>query len=209
MNKFARNRDADGELVPPDVTVVFVHAVNPFGFHHDRRVNEDNIDLNRNFLTPEKFDMAWSRDPNFAGYVEADPYFNPQEVSENTYVNDIVNVRNIVMAGKHEINCLMQPFTNNLFHNHAFLLHIEVVKMGFGNMKRALVSGNYWKPKGLGFGGRKLSKSAEALVGIVRDNSLGVFSEHPEAFISIDVHTGLGPQGMPEMLHKCAYVLTS
>jgi predicted deacylase len=30
--------------------LVLVHAVNPFGFSHLRRVNEDNIDLNRNFL---------------------------------------------------------------------------------------------------------------------------------------------------------------
>ena len=31
------------------VAVVFVHAVNPHGFSHGRRVNEDNVDLNRNF----------------------------------------------------------------------------------------------------------------------------------------------------------------
>ncbi len=31
-------------------SLVFVHAVNPFGFSHLRRVNEDNIDLNRNFI---------------------------------------------------------------------------------------------------------------------------------------------------------------
>ena len=31
------------------VPVAFVHAVNPFGFSHGRRVNEDNVDLNRNF----------------------------------------------------------------------------------------------------------------------------------------------------------------
>jgi hypothetical protein len=29
--------------------VLFVHAVNPYGFSHLRRVNEDNVDLNRNF----------------------------------------------------------------------------------------------------------------------------------------------------------------
>jgi hypothetical protein len=62
-------------------------------------------------------------------------------------------------------------------------------------MKRALVSGNYWKPRGVGFGGKKMSKSAETLVRIVRDDLLRVFSEHPEAFVTIDVHTGLGPQG--------------
>jgi hypothetical protein len=31
------------------VSVAFVHAVNPYGFSHGRRVNEDNVDLNRNF----------------------------------------------------------------------------------------------------------------------------------------------------------------
>lgn len=30
--------------------IVLVHAVNPFGFAHLRRTNEDNIDLNRNFI---------------------------------------------------------------------------------------------------------------------------------------------------------------
>lgn len=31
------------------VRVVLVHALNPYGFAHDRRVNEDNVDVNRNF----------------------------------------------------------------------------------------------------------------------------------------------------------------
>ena len=34
----------------PDTAMVHVHAVNPYGFSHWRRVNEDNIDLNRNFV---------------------------------------------------------------------------------------------------------------------------------------------------------------
>jgi len=38
-----------GDL-PPGVAVLLVHAVNPFGFAWQRRVNEDNVDLNRNFI---------------------------------------------------------------------------------------------------------------------------------------------------------------
>jgi len=38
-------RAADDARVP----IAFVHAVNPFGFSRGRRVNEDNVDLNRNF----------------------------------------------------------------------------------------------------------------------------------------------------------------
>ena len=36
--------------LPDDLSIVLVHAMNPYGFSHDRRVNEDNVDLNRNFL---------------------------------------------------------------------------------------------------------------------------------------------------------------
>jgi hypothetical protein len=36
--------------LPDDVALVFVHAVNPWGFAWLRRVNEDNVDVNRNFL---------------------------------------------------------------------------------------------------------------------------------------------------------------
>ena len=42
----------DGGLaaeVPAHTGVLLVHALNPFGFAYLRRVNEDNIDLNRNF----------------------------------------------------------------------------------------------------------------------------------------------------------------
>jgi hypothetical protein len=37
-------------VLRPDVGVVLVHALNPFGFSHVCRVNELNVDLNRNFI---------------------------------------------------------------------------------------------------------------------------------------------------------------
>lgn len=44
--------------------VLFVHALNPYGFSHLRRANEDNVDLNRNFR-----DHAEAAPAN-AGYAE-------------------------------------------------------------------------------------------------------------------------------------------
>jgi Protein of unknown function (DUF2817) len=41
---------------PDDVRVVLLHAFNPYGFSWVRRVNEDNVDLNRNFID-------WSQPP--------------------------------------------------------------------------------------------------------------------------------------------------
>ena len=32
------------------IALLMIHAVNPYGFSHLRRVNEDNVDLNRNFI---------------------------------------------------------------------------------------------------------------------------------------------------------------
>lgn len=34
----------------PDLAIVHVHALNPYGFEYGRRVNENNVDLNRNFI---------------------------------------------------------------------------------------------------------------------------------------------------------------
>lgn len=40
---------------PPDgAAIVFIHALNPFGFAWRRRFNEENVDLNRNFLLAEQ-----------------------------------------------------------------------------------------------------------------------------------------------------------
>ena len=47
-----------------DSALVLVHANNPHGFAHQRRVNEDNIDLNRNFID---FD---TETPDSPGYAE-------------------------------------------------------------------------------------------------------------------------------------------
>ena len=37
------------EVLASGVRVVLLHALNPYGFSHLRRTNEDNVDLNRNF----------------------------------------------------------------------------------------------------------------------------------------------------------------
>lgn len=34
--------------LPPELAVLIIHALNPWGFSHQRRVNEDGVDLNRN-----------------------------------------------------------------------------------------------------------------------------------------------------------------
>ena len=54
------------------IAVLFVHAVNPHGFSHGRRVNEDNVDLNRNFR-----DFGKPLPPN-PDYAEVHPLLLPE-----------------------------------------------------------------------------------------------------------------------------------
>jgi hypothetical protein len=54
------------------VRLVFIHALNPYGFAERRRWNEDGVDLNRNFLLSNE---SFSGSP--AEYRSLDPFFNP------------------------------------------------------------------------------------------------------------------------------------
>jgi predicted deacylase len=58
----------------PNVRIILVHALNPFGFSHVRRTDEDNIDLNRNFLV-----AGDSYGGSAPAYRHLDSWLNPQE----------------------------------------------------------------------------------------------------------------------------------
>jgi hypothetical protein len=63
-------------------------------------------------------------------------------------------------------------------------------------VKKALVSGNYRKSTGLGYGGVKLSKSAKNVIELLQNEKIGLIkSDAPGSLVMIDVHTGLGPSG--------------
>jgi hypothetical protein len=61
-----------GIAIAPGTALVLVHAVNPWGYAHLRRVNENNVDLNRNcLLAGERYEGA----PD--AYRRLDPLLNP------------------------------------------------------------------------------------------------------------------------------------
>ena len=61
--------------IGPDTAVVFIHAVNPYGFAHLSRTNENNVDLNRNFIDHN------SHNPKDELYQELHPIICPAELS--------------------------------------------------------------------------------------------------------------------------------
>jgi hypothetical protein len=71
-----------GAAPPSDARLVMIHALNPFGFAWNRRVNEDNVDINRSFIdhahppaNPGYDELAEAialRDISEAGFARAD-----------------------------------------------------------------------------------------------------------------------------------------
>ncbi len=63
---------SDPPAMAPNCALVLVHALNPWGFAHIRRVNENNVDLNRNFLAAGEHRTGM---PPL--YATLDPLLNP------------------------------------------------------------------------------------------------------------------------------------
>lgn len=64
--------------LPPGVAILAIHAINPHGFAWTRRVTEDNVDLNRNFLDHSQ------PHPDNAGYRELAGIVTPAEWTPTT-----------------------------------------------------------------------------------------------------------------------------
>ena len=58
--------------IPKGTAIILIHAVNPYGFSWTRRVNEDNVDLNRNFV-----DHSGANYPENDLFQELYPYAVP------------------------------------------------------------------------------------------------------------------------------------
>jgi len=85
-----------------DMKVVLVHGHNPHGFAWLRRVNEDNVDLNRNYV-----DFSEPQDPN-EYYLEVRDLVLPEEFGEESEAamqawiseNGVDNYQKAVMSGQ-------------------------------------------------------------------------------------------------------------
>ena len=67
----SRRRLRGARRSTPAYASCFLHALNPYGFSHLRRTNEDNVDLNRNFR-----DFSTLPPPN-AAYAEVHGFMVP------------------------------------------------------------------------------------------------------------------------------------
>ncbi len=85
MDEFAPRLD------PGNTGLLLVHAINAYGMKHHRRYNENNVDLNRNFIWDEVFDPQVNPD-----YEPLRPMLNPERPIANLFASDVTFVSRLV-----------------------------------------------------------------------------------------------------------------
>jgi hypothetical protein len=90
-----------------DSAIVLVHILNPYGMAWLRRVNENNVDLNRNFL---------GADEEFSGapddYAALEPFLNPVSVSPLT---DLFKLRALGKIARYGMSALRQTIAGGQY----------------------------------------------------------------------------------------------
>jgi hypothetical protein len=84
--------------LPADTAILFVHAINPYGFSHVRRVTEDNVDLNRNFV-----DHGNAKPAN-PGYDTLRDFICPKEWTEESERKNLAALH--AYASEHGVDAL-------------------------------------------------------------------------------------------------------
>jgi hypothetical protein len=138
--------------------VLYVHALNPYGFSHLRRTTHENVDLNRNF---HDFQAPL---PANAGYAELHPLLFPA-----TWPPDAASDQ---------------------------ALADWIARRGPAAYQAAISSGQYDFPQGMYFGGREATWSNRTLREVLR-----VHGRRAGRVAWIDIHTGLGPNGVGERIY--------
>ena len=139
------------------VTVLHIHALNPYGFSHLRRVTQENVDLNRNF-----HDFSQPLPVN-EGYRRAHPLLLPEQ-----WPPDAAN------------QAAVQAF---------------IEREGLPAWQAAVSGGQYEFADGLFYGGRAPTWSNQTLRRVLAEHAA-----HTRQIAWIDLHTGLGPNGVGERI---------
>jgi hypothetical protein len=142
------------------VAVLYIHALNPHGFSHVRRVTHENVDLNRNF---QDFGQPLPQNPAYA------------------------DIHALVLPAQ------WPPTAEN---EAAIAAHIE--RHGHARFQAAVSQGQHQFADGLFFGGTAPTWSNTTLREVLRTHG-----RQARRIAWIDLHTGLGPNGLGERIFAC------
>jgi len=152
-------------LDPRRTGLLLVHAINPWGMKYRRRVNRDNIDLNRTFM--------WSQPTGAPTAALHDPAFNPD-------------------YGK--LTGAFQPEGELGVYALAELSFMAklaqgIAQVGFSRLGTASALGQYAYPRGIYYGGKDRPEETSVLMNLYRQ-----CFEHYQQVVQLDMHTGYGPR---------------
>lgn len=127
--------------LPNDMAVLYIHAINPYGFAWLRRVNEQGIDLNRNFVDFNKAlpDNPGYRELALALLPETEQAWSAADNTLETYrqQHGQVKLEEAISAGQYE-------FANGLFYGGQAAsqsrLYMEAIFAEFELAKRQQVA---------------------------------------------------------------------
>jgi hypothetical protein len=147
--------------LPRDTALLLTHAVNPYGFAWQRRVTEDNVDLNRNFVDHQ------AGYPVNAGYEMLKEAICPPEWTAAT----VAAADQTLMGYAREHGPMA--------------------------LQAAITSGQYSHADGVFYGGRGETWSNRTVIELLRAHAGGA-----KQVAFIDLHTGLGPYGVGEIINN-------
>ncbi len=126
---------------PPHTALILVHALNPFGFAWLRRWNENNVDLNRNFLDDRSFITDDNRfQESRAAYQRFASFLNPQSPPSRWEPYTVKAIHRIVCAGYSARARLPKE------ERPSFLAVRAVRDLGLAELKKTLPVGQYECP---------------------------------------------------------------
>lgn len=140
-------------LKEENMGILILHGINAFGFQHNRRVTENNVDLNRNFDVSDELFKTQND-----GYAKLNSFLNPKN-----------------------------GYSKLRFYPTALAY---ILKYGMGNLRKAILKGQYEFPEGIFFGGNKF----EPHVALIQ-NEIQRVGEGFEKVLLVDLHTGYGQRG--------------
>jgi hypothetical protein len=108
----------DGEVLQ-NMGVLLIHAINPYGFKYQRRVSENNVDMNRNFHSNK--DLFAKKNDDYASIYR---FLNPQrKVRAGYFRNSLFFLKSSYLISKYSMRALRQAtvqgqyeFSNGIFY---------------------------------------------------------------------------------------------
>jgi hypothetical protein len=160
-------------LNPKRTGVLLVHCMNPWGMKNLRRVNAQNVDLNRNFV------WGPGRGQADAYFAEKFPNISYERLSQ--FLNPLGEIHT----------------TPASYWRFLIGLAGRALSIGLKKFQGAILIGQYNFPKGLFFGGQGYQEETFVLLGLLREN-IGRYAQ----ILLLDMHTGYGPRSQMSLVNS-------